>query len=32
MPLSDEEQRILREIEENLKTDERFAQKVSGTG
>jgi hypothetical protein len=32
VPLSDEEQRILREIEENLKTDERFAQKVSGTG
>lgn len=32
MPLSDEEQRILREIEENLKTDERFAQKVSGPG
>ncbi|MEY4366082.1 MAG: hypothetical protein RLZZ305_1426 [Actinomycetota bacterium] len=32
MPLSDDEQRILREIEDNLKTDERFAQKVSSSG
>lgn len=32
MPLSDDEQRILREIEENLKTDERFAQSVSSPG
>lgn len=32
MPLSDDEQRILREIEANLKTDERFAQKVSSSG
>ena len=32
VPLSDDEQRILREIEANLKTDERFAQKVSSGG
>lgn len=32
VPLSDDEQRILREIEANLKTDERFAQKVSSSG
>lgn len=30
--LSDEEQRILREIEEQLQTDERFAQAVSPSG
>ena len=32
MPLSDDEQRILREIEDNLKTDEKFAQAVSSSG
>ncbi len=32
MPLSDDEQRILREIEAQLKTDERFAQAVSPKG
>ncbi len=32
MALSDEEQRILREIEEQLQTDERFAQAVSPAG
>ncbi len=32
MPLSDEEQRILRGIEEQLQTDERFAQAVSSSG
>ncbi|CAB4368567.1 MAG: DUF3040 domain-containing protein [Actinobacteria bacterium] len=32
MPLSDEEQRILREIETQLKTDEKFASAVSSSG
>lgn len=32
MALSDDEQRILREIEDNLKTDEKFAQAVSSSG
>ena len=32
MPLSDDEQRILREIEANLKTDEKFAHAVSSSG
>ena len=32
MPLSDDENRILREIEESLKADESFAQKVSSSG
>ena len=32
MPLSDEEQRILREIEAQLKTDEKFAHAVSSSG
>ena len=32
MPLSDDENRILREIEESLKADESFAQKVSASG
>lgn len=32
MPLSDSEQQILRQIEQNLKTDERFAQVVSSKG
>ena len=32
MPLSDEEQRILREIEAQLKTDEKFANAVSSSG
>ena len=32
MPLSDDENRILREIEESLKSDESFAQKVSSSG
>lgn len=30
--MSDDENRILREIEENLKADESFAQKVSSSG
>jgi hypothetical protein len=30
--LSDDEQRILRQIEEQLQTDERFAQAVSSSG
>ena len=30
--LSDDEQRILRQIEEQLETDERFAQAVSSSG
>ena len=32
MPLSDDEQRILREIEEQLQTDEKFANAVSSAG
>ena len=32
MPLSDEEQRILREIEAQLQTDEKFANAVSSSG
>ena len=32
MPLSDDEQRILREIEAQLKTDEKFASAVSSSG
>lgn len=32
MPLSDEEQRILRQIEEQLETDQRFASAVSPAG
>lgn len=32
MPLSEDEQRILRQIEESLGTDERFAQAVSPAG
>lgn len=32
MALSDDENRILREIEESLKADENFAQKVSSSG
>ena len=32
MPLSEDEQRILRQIEESLGTDERFAQAVSPSG
>jgi len=32
VPLSDEEQRILREIETQLKTDEKFASAVSSSG
>ena len=32
MPLSDDEQRILREIEEQLQTDEKFANAVSSSG
>lgn len=32
MPLSDNEQRILREIEAQLKTDEKFAHAVSSSG
>ncbi len=32
MPLSDEEQRILREIEAQLQTDEKFASAVSSSG
>lgn len=32
MPLSDDEQQILRQIEQDLKTDERFAQAVSSKG
>ena len=32
MPLSDDEQRILREIEAQLKTDEKFAHAVSSSG
>ena len=32
MPLSDEEQRILREIEAQLQTDEKFANAVSSAG
>ena len=32
VPLSDDENRILREIEESLKADENFAQKVSSSG
>jgi hypothetical protein len=32
VPLSDEEQRILREIEAQLKTDEKFAHAVSSSG
>lgn len=32
MPLSDDEQRILREIEAQLETDEKFASAVSSAG
>jgi len=32
VPLSDDEQRILREIEEQLQTDEKFANAVSSSG
>lgn len=32
VPLSDDEQRILREIEDQLKTDEKFASAVSSSG
>jgi hypothetical protein len=32
VPLSDEEQRILREIEAQLQTDEKFASAVSSSG
>jgi len=32
VPLSDEEQRILREIEAQLQTDEKFANAVSSAG
>jgi len=32
VPLSEDEQRILRQIEESLGTDERFAQAVSSSG
>jgi hypothetical protein len=32
VPLSDNEQRILREIEAQLKTDEKFAHAVSSSG
>mgnify|MGYP003840531427 CR=1 FL=1 len=32
MPLSDDEQRILRQIEEQLQTDQRFAQLASPAG
>ncbi len=32
MPLSEDEQRILRQIEESLGADERFAQAVSPSG
>jgi hypothetical protein len=32
VPLSDDEQRILREIEEQLQTDEKFANAVSSAG
>ena len=32
MPLSDDEQRIPREIEEQLQTDEKFASAVSSSG
>ena len=32
MPLSDNEQQILRQIEQDLKTDEKFAQAVSSKG
>ncbi len=32
MPLSEDEQRILRQIEEQLQGDERFAQAVSSSG
>ena len=32
MPVSDEEQRILREIEAQLQTDEKFANAVSSSG
>lgn len=32
VPLSDNEQQILRQIEQDLKTDERFAQAVSSSG
>jgi len=32
VPLSEDEQRILRQIEESLGTDERFAQAVSPSG
>ena len=32
MPLSDEEQRLLREIEAQLQTDEKFANAVSSSG
>lgn len=32
MPLSEEEQRILRQIEEQLQSDQRFAHAVSSSG
>lgn len=32
MPLSDDEQQILRQIEQDLKTDQKFAQAVSSKG
>jgi hypothetical protein len=32
VPLSDDEQRILRQIEEQLQSDERFAQNTSPAG
>lgn len=32
VPLSDDEQRILREIEDQLKSDEKFASAVSSSG
>jgi hypothetical protein len=32
MPLSEDEQRILRQIQEQLETDERFASAVSSSG
>jgi len=32
VPLSDDERQILRQIEQNLRTDERFAQAVSSKG
>lgn len=32
MPLSEEEQRILRQIEEQLQSDQRFANAVSSSG